>query len=250
MGTTNYVSEALSGLEPVKQTGLDVDFTHEEFETNPVCCAAGGGAAAGTNTATNIAAFENNIFEYYNIGTQTLVGPTLAADGLLCSLDLNENDGVEYSQGITARSKSAFVIGTSRAFYLKVGLKVADVTGSDICAVGFRKAAAYDSVFADYTDKATLNKDGADIQIITALNDAADTTTDTTDDWADTEAHILEVLVSADGVVTYKIDGVAPTVTAAFTFDDADVVVPFLHILHDATAPGAIHIQSWECGLQ
>jgi len=28
------------------------------------------------------------------------------------------------------------------------------------------------------------------------------------------------------------------------------VVVPFLHILHDATAPGAIHIQSWECGLQ
>jgi len=250
MGTTNYVSEALSGLEPVKQTSLDVDFTHEEFEANPVCMDSTGIAPSGVDTTTCIMQTENNTFEYYNIGTQTLLVPTIAADGLLCSLDLNENDGVEYSQGITARSKSAFVIGTSRAFYLKVGLKVADVTGSDICAVGFRKAAAYDSAFAEYTDKATLNKDGADIQIITALNNLSDVTTDTTDDWADTEAHVLEVLVSADGVVTYKIDGVAPTVTAAFTFDDADVVVPFLHILHDATTPGAIHIQSWECGLQ
>ena len=250
MPTTNYIDEALSGLEPVKQTSLDVDFTHEEFETGPVCSLAGGGAAGGADTTTCLAAFENNIFEYYNIGTQTLVGPTLAADGLLASLDLTNAKGVEYSQGITARSKSAFVIGTSRAFYLKVGLKIADVSGVALCNIGFRKSAAYDSTFADYTDKATIGCVGVDVKTITALNDDADVTTDTTEAWADGEVHMLEVLVSAAGVVTYKLDGVAPDTVVAFTFDDEDVVIPFLHILHDTTSPGAIHIQSWECGLQ
>jgi hypothetical protein len=58
------------------------------------------------------------------------------------------------------------------------------------------------------------------------------------------------VYVSAAGVVTYKIDDAAPTATAAFTFDSGDVVVPFFHLLHDATTPGAVYLQSWECGLQ
>ena len=129
-------------------------------------------------------------------------------------------------------------------------MKIADVSGVALCNIGFRKSAAYDSAFADYTDKATIGCVGGDIKIITALNNVADVTTDTTNDWADAAAHLLEVRVSDTGVVTYKIDDADPVVTAAFTFDDTDVVVPFLHILHDATAPGAIHIQSWECGLQ
>lgn len=236
--------------DTIRATKFDRDFTFEEFESNPVCCKLGGGAASGTSGHTNVMMLEDNIFEYFMIGTQTLLGPTIAADGLLCSLDLTDNDGVEYSQGITARSRSAFVIGTSPAFYFKAKLKVADVSGSDICAVGFRKTQAYQAAFADYTDKATLNKVAGDIYITTALNNAADSATDTTDNWADGEEHTLEVYVSAAGVVTYKIDGVAPTTTAAFTFDTGDTVVPFLHILHDATTPGAIHLQAWECGLQ
>jgi hypothetical protein len=101
------------------------------------------------------------------------------------------------------------------------------VSGSDICAVGFRKTQAYNATFVNYTDKATLNKIGGNINISTAINDAADVDTDTTEDWADGETHILEVYVSAAGVVTYKIDGEAPGTVAAFTFDATDVVVPF-----------------------
>lgn len=247
---TNYYTDALSPLAPIKQRRLDVDYTYEKFQVQPICGLAGGGAAAGTDTATNIAAFENNIFEYYNIGTQTLLGPTISADGLLASLDLTANDGVEYTQGITARSRHAYTIGASPAFYLKVGLLVADVSGSDICAVGFRKSAAYASAFADYTDKATLNKIAGAIYTSTALNNDADVETDTTNTWADAAAKVLEVYVSAAGVVTYKIDGTVPTVATAFTFDTGDVVIPFFHLLHDATTPGAVTIQSWECGLQ
>lgn len=246
---TNYYTDPAGPLAPVKQRRLDADYTYEKFQTNPVCTLLGGGATAGTDTATNIAAFENNIFEYYNIGTQTLLGPTLSADGLLASLDLTNDKGVEYTHGITARSKSAFVIGTSPAFYLKVGLLVADVSGSDICAVGFRKTQAYQSAFANYTDKATLSKKNGDIYTVTALNNAADVETDTTLNWTDATAKVLEVYVSETGVVTYKVDGVTAT-GAAFTFDDGDTVVPFFHLLHDATTPGAVTIQSWECGLQ
>jgi hypothetical protein len=237
--------------DTIKQTKINRRFTLEEFETNGVACLLGGGVPTGATGTTNVLALEDNIFEYFVLGAgQTLLAPTVAADGLLASLDLTNNEGVEYSQGITARSRSAFTVGTD-AFYLKVGLKVADVSGSDICAVGFRKSdQAYQATFADYTDKATLNKIAGDIKIETALNNAGDTTTDTTDDWADGEAHVLEVYVSAAGVVTYKIDGAAPTATAAFTFDSGDVVVPFFHLLHDATTPGAVYLQSWECGLQ
>jgi predicted RecA/RadA family phage recombinase len=244
------VTNAMLPDDGIKQTKFNRGFTYEEFESPAVCAKQAGGAASGTNGDVNVAALEDNVFEYFMIGTQTILGPSISADGLLCSLDLTNNDGVEYSQGITARSRAAFVIGTSPAFYLKVGLKVADVSGSDICAVGFRKTQAYQAAFADYTDKATLNKNSGDIYVTTALNNGEDSATDTQDKWADGESHVLEVYVSAAGVTTFKIDGAAPTATAAFTFDTGDVVVPFLHLLHDATTPGAVHLTHWECGLQ
>ncbi|MFA5410011.1 MAG: hypothetical protein WC343_14655, partial [Bacilli bacterium] len=74
-------------------------------------------------------------------------------------------------------------------------------------------------------------------------------TTDTTKDWADNEEHVLEVYCTSGGVVTYKIDGDAPTKTAAFTFDNTDTVIPFLYIVQD-TDTSAVYLQSWECGYQ
>lgn len=237
----------------VKGSHISETSTYETFQTAPVCMGSlnTGAVAVGTTGATNLMAFERNIFEYFILGAgQTIVTPVIAADGLLASLDLTNDEGVEYTQGITTRSKGAFKIGTDGAFYMKVGLKVADVSGSDECAVGFRIAEAYNATWANYTDKASLNKIAGNINIVTALNNNADVTTDTTEDWADGESHMLEVYVSAAGVVTYKIDGDAPGTVAAFTFDTGDTVVPFFRLLHDATAPGAVHIYHWEVGLQ
>jgi hypothetical protein len=98
---------------------------------------------------------------------------------------------------------------------------------------------------------ACLNVISGNIEIETILNGGATTTTDTTDNWANDGEHTLEIYVSAAGVVTYKIDGVAPTVTAAFTFDPAEVVVPFFFMLHaTASQAGAVLLESWEVGLQ
>ena len=83
------------------------------------------------------------------------------------------------------------------------------------------------------------------------LNNAATDEDDTTDNWADGETHTLEVYVSAAGVVTYKIDGADPTTApASFTFDAAEVVVPFVYLRHDADVAGAVEIVSFDCGLQ
>ena len=75
------------------------------------------------------------------------------------------------------------------------------------------------------------------------------TTTDTTDDWADGETHTLEVRVDLEGAATYLIDGSAPTLTKAFSFTAADVLIPFFYFLNGAsTFAGEIILQEWEWG--
>lgn len=217
----------------------------------PVCTENDGTAASGATGATNVMLLDGVGFEYHIKGAgQTLLIPTIAAGGLLASLDLTDDEGVEYTQGITARSKQAFVIGTDPAFFVKVKFTLADVSGTDDCAVGFRTAEAYQANLDDYNNMAALNVILGDITIETIDDNAATTSTDTTNNWADTETHELAVYVSAAGVVTYKIDGVAPTTVAAFTIDNGDTVVPFFYFLHATTTPGAMHIVSWQCGFQ
>jgi len=224
--------------------------TYETFDVNPTVSKLAGGAAAGATGEVDIMSFGPNTFEYCVLGAgQTLLAPVLTATGLDVSMDLTADEGIEMTQGILSKSRHSFIVGTNGPFFFRLKFKIADVSGTDDCAVGFRKAAAYTAAIDNYTDFAVLNVISGDIKIETALNNAATTTTDTTDNWADAATHTLQVDVSAAGVVTYKIDGVAPTATAAFTFDSADVVIPFFYFLHDATAPGVIELIEWECGL-
>jgi len=62
-------------------------------------------------------------------------------------------------------------------------------------------------------------------------------------------ATFLRVQDSSAGVVTYLINGVAPTVVAAFTFDNGDVVVPFIRITHSAS-PTQVNLVSMKIGYQ
>lgn len=225
-------------------------YTLETFEQDPVTCVKCGGIALGSTGAENNMCLGKNMFEYHILGAgQTILAPKLVATGLLASLDLVDNEGAEYTQGILARSKQAMVIGTD-AFYFKCKLSIADISGADEVAVGFRKAEAYQSAIDAYADMAVLNVISGNITIETIIGDAATVPTDTTDDWTDGQTKTLEVYVSKAGVVTYKIDGVAPTAVAAYTFTDALTVIPFFHLLHATTTPGEIILQEWECGLQ
>lgn len=244
--------EAAAAFVPTEhdlQNQQDRSHTYETFDVNPVCAGIAGGASTGTAGDENVMSLGRNIFEYHILGTQTITAPSLGSAGLDVSLDQTNNDGVEISQGITARGRHAFVVGTDNAFFLRVKFKIADVSGTDDCAVGFRKAEAYQAAIDNYDEMAALNVISGDISIETILNGGATTTTDTTDDWADGETHELRVDVSAAGVVTYQIDGAAPTTTAAFTFDDAEVVVPFFYFLHASDVAGAVELIEWECGM-
>ena len=246
---TGLVKNADLTDDTIKQGKLNRRFTYEEFESNPITAGIAGGAATGTAGDENVMIFEENIFEYHIVGTQTILAPVLTATGLNIALDLTENDGVEITQGITARSRSAFVVGTD-ACYFKATVYVTDVSGTDALAVGFRTAEAYNGDEQAYNNMAALSVVSGDVYIWTIDDNAATTATDTTDNLADTNAITIAVYVSDAGVVTYTIDGSAPTTTAAFTWDDGDTIVPFIYLRHDANVAEATLLQLWECGLQ
>jgi hypothetical protein len=120
--------------------------------------------------------------------------------------------------------------------------------------IGFRKSEANNAAFADYTDYVTIGMIAAssttNIVLATELNAGGQTVTDTTDAWGgDQSTNTLRVLVSAAGVVTYTINGSAPSATAAFTFDNGDVVCPFIRIGHSASATD-VALTSLKVGFQ
>lgn len=223
------------------KSGTNITFTQSPLlQSN----ANTGAAPIGTDTGVNLMICQDGeIMESYNIGTQTIIAPRMTTSGLLVSLDLTDNEGAEYNWGARANAKHIYTIGTSPAFYLEWRFTLADVTGCDPVGIGFRKVEANNSTLASYTDFAWIGVSESDttavISLKTRLNSGAVTTTNTTDAWTDGQTHTLKVLVDGSGAVTYTIDGLAPTATAAFTFDSADTVMPFFHGLHGTTTPGA-----------
>jgi hypothetical protein len=218
-----------------------------------------GGICAGTSNTglpTGTAGDENilitaggNYFEYHILGTQTILRPVFTlGTGINISLDQTADDGVELTMGIRATDKYAFVVGQDGAFHMKVKFSVADVSGTDDLVVGFRKAEAYQAAVDDYDEMAALQIIDTVINVHTILNDGATTVTDTTNTVADGVAVTFGIHVSAAGVVTFTIDGAAPTATAAFTFDDGEVVVPFFFFLHHTDVAGNVIITDWEVG--
>jgi len=211
-----------------------------------------GGAAAGATGNENILKFSNNETLYHHVmGTQTILIPAVTADGLNIAQDLTNNDGAELSScPVTGSGGVQFVVGTDPAFYFACTVTVTDVSGTDDFAIGFRKAETYQANVDDYDEMAAFNIISGDIKTETIINGASTVTTDTTDNWTDTQSKTVKVLVSAAGVVTYQVDGSAPTTTAAFTFDDAEVVIPFVYLLHTSDAAESTIITAWDVGYQ
>jgi hypothetical protein len=248
--TATYVTPA--GLASLR-SATNTTFTQSPIlESNANTGAAPSGATGDINL---MSCQDGEILEQFIMGAgQTIIAPRMGTSGLLVSLDLTDNEGAEYNWGTRANSKHAYTIGTSPAFFLEWRFTLADVTGCDPVYIGFRKQEANNGTFASYTDFAAIGvnetANSALITISTRLNSGAVTNTNTTNAWTDGQTHTLRVNVSAAGVVTYLIDGVAPTVTAAFTFDSTDVVMPFFHGLHGTTAPGAWNWVHVKAGLQ
>jgi hypothetical protein len=192
-----------------------------------------------------------NKFIQDSIVAQTIVGGVdMDAASLDIAGDQTENDGLELFWGWGGADGMPFIIGEDPAFYMCAKVTVEDVSGVDDFHFGFRRAGAMNATFDNYLDCASIGPIAGDVTIETILNNGATTTTDTTNNLADGGTDTYCVYVSAAGVVTYTIDGMPPKTTAAFTFDDGDPVIPFIHLLQAATLSGEIDLLEWEVGYQ
>lgn len=237
----------------VRPTGLDYT-----FRSSPSISTAAntGGVATGSGGDTNILSFPGFNMEQFIIGTQTIIKPVMDTSGLLCSLDLTNTDGVEYNFGAARTlSEYAFTIGTSAAFFFEVIMTLADISGGNPYIIGFRKAEANNATFGSYTDYYALGMitgtSATNITLTSELNSGGATLQNSGTAWTggDGGTTTLKVLVSAAGVVTATIDGGAPSSPLAYTFDNGDVVCPYIHIVHGADA-GAVNLVDFSVGFQ
>jgi len=239
--------------EFVTRSGVDVT-----FRSSPILqsTATTGAAPSGATGDTNIMMFQEGfVLEQFIKGAgQTIIAPRMGADGLLISLDQVATEGVEFNPGNRNNAPMTFTIGTDSAFFAECTYTVADVSGCEPMYFGFRKVQANDADYTNYTDFVGYGLNnlvaGGDAVIATNLNGAGINTTDTNDAWADAGTHTLTVNVSDAGVVTFLFDGVAPTATQAYTFDNGDVVEFWYTHVFGAALPGNINWVDFKCGYQ
>lgn len=243
-GNSRYVIEDFVGLDTTDQVALILP--------------SGLAASGATGVLNHLYTPGGNVFGLMALGAGQTILPSIVANGLDLEGDQVDNEGYELVSNFFGASGKPFVIGNSGAFYLKAKLLLSDVSIIDTLLCGFRRAGVVQAAYTDYLDYAALGWNtsaaAALIKTMTGLN-GTDTATTTTDTIADTVALQLVVNVSAAGVVTYKHDAVAPgtlaapTATTAFTFDNGDPVIPFIHFLHGSSAACSVVLQSFEAGL-
>mgnify|MGYP003114140681 CR=1 FL=1 len=218
--------------------------------------------AAGTDEAIMVHQYADGLrLHVQNIGTQTVLIPAAATTGMDYGYDGTNNEGVQWVASLNTHKGypgvDRFTVGTHGAFYAELEFSIEDVSGTDDCAFGFRKVEAEQANLDDYDEMAVLNAVSGNIYIQNILNDGDTLDHDTLKDWADGEVHTLRVDVSSAGVVTYKIDGSAPTLSSTdsadgadtFTFDDGEVVTPFFYYINAAHVAGEVILRKVKWGL-
>ena len=244
--------------DSINRRQWDSRYLYDSFTIDPVVSGVTSpGAPTGTAGHANALNSGTTMYRWYVIGTQTILAPVLdtAALGLNLVQDAAAaGDGLELCVGNPLYSPMAFTIGTDAAFFIQASFIMQDASGTNPLIIGFRRAAAFDATLANYTDFATIGIVGVanpnTVQIQTQLNTLGVATTNTTQTVADATRVQFKVSVSAAGVVTYQVNYAAPTVTAAFTFDTGDVVIPFVRFAQAADLTTYASCNLLECGFQ
>lgn len=212
-----------------------------------------------TGAATETVAMHSGraAYECYQaaVATPAVVTPFQSADGLELK-PVAAADALEITNGTTALSRAAYVVGSflqsdEKELYFKTKIKIDDISDVTELWIGLRKAEAYQADPDNYDELVAFNigqdADGQ-VEIHTILNGGATSTTDTTEtDIVDGGEHTFEIRVKNNGVVSFLYDGAAPTVTASFTFDSAEVILPFVHLDTETGDPG-VSISEWKVG--
>jgi len=271
LGSTNTTSATViqSGTGRTTFTGtvkeIDAEFlfssgTDLTVTQSPVLQSNGtdGAAPTGATGDVNLMHLQDGcLMEQFILGAgQTIIAPRMTANGLNLALDQTDDEGAEYNFGAARNnSKHAYTIQTSAAFFIEAEIYVGDLSGCEPLWMGFRKVQANDADYTNYTDFYVLGINNAtsatNVTVGGRLNSGGITLQDTTDAWGgDAASQTLKILVSAAGVITAEVGGVAVSAPLAQTFDNTDVVVPFIHFLHDTDLAGEVGLVSFKCGFQ
>ena len=218
-----------------------------------------GTTLVSTNYELNNLYFGAYRLNYVSGVTSTII-PAMDATGFDVTADASAaaSDIAIYYGGLDGASGRPLVIGTDGAFKGCLDMTITDSGGSNGIYWGFRALTdtvgtdvAWQDLMEDYLDWATIGNLTSEIYIKTSQADTV-TSTDTTDNITDNTAVRNEycVLVSAAGVVTYTVNGAAPTATAAYTFTDGESVVPWLHITQDTDIAQDTLVHSWSVTFQ
>ena len=192
----------------------------------------------GTAGDTTLHSYNDGLeFTLYPIVAQDNDAPAMSTAGADYAYEQDDDDGIEWRMhDNTCKGRegiNSFTVG-KQAFSAELEFSIGDVSGTDDCAFGFAKVEAHAAAIDNRDEMAVLNVISGTITIETILNAGATSSTSTTDTWGNGESHSLKVLVAKDGAVTYKIDGAAPSTTAAFSFDVGEVVTPSFYLLQAA----------------
>ena len=251
------------GPETLSKSYRERRYGYETFSGLPFCWSDvdGFGNPVGTAARVNGLNTGQNNWSWFIIGTQTIVVPATTTDGFYdFGLDQTVAEGTELVPGGNPDKATTggnapyhYTIGTDACFFRLV-FSAEDVSGADV-TVGLRRVEAFNATRDDYLDLAALRVLGdstsaaGDISTETILNNGTTTSTSSTDTLADGTAVEFLVKASATGVVTFAVNGVAPSTTQAFTFDDGDIVVPFIHFLNTTDVGGEFKLRRAEWGL-
>jgi hypothetical protein len=246
-------------------TGVNMAFTEDfnAYDTTDqvaILTATGLVRATTANLLHHIYTPGGNILGNCALGTQTLA-PTIVATGLDIGGDQTNAEGYEIFSHFAGATGRPFIVGLDPAFYIKVKVLIADISGTDTLLCGFRRAEVNNGTLASYVDYAgmgfnTSAATGA-IKLISEITNAAPSSypVDTTQTLADATAWTVKVMVSAVGVVTYQHDSAVPGTLAAPTaigtsptFVNGTPLIPFFHFLNSSDLCDSVVIQSFEVG--
>jgi len=182
---------------------------------------------------------------------QTLLAPSNdAANGhLLAGLDVGAAEGVEYLLGQMLSVHNPFAVKCGDTEYAATFIRMkgilADVSAVAECAVGWRKAEAFQANLDDYDELACLNLQAGTLNQETILNNGTTATTDTGETVADGVSFTLESQIRQRRVVNL-FDGVDVS-APLFDFDADEIVVPFIFFLQGGSG-SAFSISELEVG--
>lgn len=189
-------------------------------------------------------------------GTVVNTFPVATAAGLELKVTGSATNGVLgwelVPNSIFSNSDSAYTIGSlaeglGKKIFVEAQLTATDISDVNEWAVGFRKVEAFQADMDAYDELASLRIDASgDVQISTILNNGATSDTDTTINAADATSITLRVEADNNGKCIFKINGTETSV-ANFSFDAAEVVMPFIYLITDTDDPVAV-VESFKCG--